>query len=117
MRRREFITLGGAAAAWPLAARAQQPKVARIGALYIGLADGDSFKKELREGLHQLGYVEGKNIAFEFRSADGKLDRLAELAAELVRVKVDVIVPLYVRSALAAKQATSEIRIVIIAAD
>jgi hypothetical protein len=76
MKRREFITLlGGAAAAWPLAARAQQSKVARIGALYIGLADGDSFKKELREGLHQLGYVEGKNIAFEFRSADGKLAR------------------------------------------
>ena len=74
MKRRDFITLvGGAAAAWPFAARAQQSKMARIGALYIGLADGDSFKKELRGGLHQLGYVEGKNIAFEFRSADGKL--------------------------------------------
>ena len=117
MRRRQFITLLGAAAAWAVAARAQQSKVARIGALYIGLADGDSFKKELREGLHQLGYVEGKNIAFEFRSADGKLDRLPELAAELVRLKVDVIVPLYVPSALAAKQATREIPIVIIAAD
>jgi putative ABC transport system substrate-binding protein len=95
MRRREFITLlGGAAAAWPLAARAQQSKVARIGALYIGLADAESFKKELVEGLRQLGYVEGKDIALEFRSADGKLDRLPELAAELVRLKVDVIVPL-----------------------
>ena len=52
MRRREFITLLGGAAGWPLAARAQQSKVARIGALYIGLADGDSFKKELREELH-----------------------------------------------------------------
>jgi putative ABC transport system substrate-binding protein len=61
--------------------------------------------------------VEGKNIAFEFRSADGKLDRLPELAAELVRLKVDVIVPLYVPCALAAKQATREIPIVIIAAD
>src|SRR5262245_28081909 len=112
MGRREFVALlGGAAAAWPLAARAQQSKVARIGALYIGLADGESFKKELREGLHQLGYVEGKNIAFEFRSADGKLDRLPGLAAELVRLKVDVIVPLYVPSALAAKQATREIPI------
>jgi ABC-type uncharacterized transport system substrate-binding protein len=118
MKRRGFITLlGGAAAAWAVAARAQQSKVTRIGALYIGLADGDSFKKELREGLHQLGYVEGKNVAFEFRSADGKLDRLPELAAELVRLKVDVIVPLYVPSALAAKQATREIPIVIIAAD
>jgi putative tryptophan/tyrosine transport system substrate-binding protein len=117
LKRRAFITLLGGAAAWPLRARAQQSKVARIGALYIGLADGESFKKELREGLTQLGYVEGKSIAFEFRSADGKLDRLPELAAELVRLKVDVIVPLYVPSALAAKQATREIPIVIIAAD
>ena len=66
LKRRDFITLlGGAAAAWPLAARAQQAKVARIGALYIGLADAESFKKELREG-RELGYVEGQNIAFEF---------------------------------------------------
>jgi putative ABC transport system substrate-binding protein len=96
----------------------QQPKLmARIGALYIGLADADSFKKELREGLRELGYVEGQNIAFEFRSAEGKLDRLPELASELVRLKVDVIVALYVPSGLAAKQATREIPIVIIAAD
>jgi putative ABC transport system substrate-binding protein len=118
MRRRDFIILlGGATAACPLSARAQQSKVARIGALYIGLADAESFKKELVEGLRQLGYVEGKDIAFEFRSADGRLDRLPELAAELVRLKVDVIVPLYVPSALAAKQATREIPIVMIAAD
>ena len=117
MKRRDFITLLGGAAAWPLAARAQQSKVARTGALYIGLADAESFKKELVEGLRQLGYVEGKDIAFEFRSADGRLDRLPELAAELVRLKVDVIVPLYVPSALAAKQATREIPIVMIAAD
>src|SRR5207247_1542086 len=115
--RRDFITLLGGAAAWPLAARAQQSKMPRIGALYIGLADAESFKKELVEGLRQLGHVEGKNIAFEFRSAEGKLDRLPELAAELVQLKVDVIVPLYVPSALAAKQATREIPIVIIAAD
>jgi ABC-type uncharacterized transport system substrate-binding protein len=118
VRRREFITLVvGAAAAWPVVTRAQQSRVARIGALYIGLADADSFKKELREGLRELGYLEGQNIAFEFRSAEGKLDRLPELAAELVRLKVDVIVALYVPCALAAKQATSEIPIVIIAAD
>src|SRR5262249_27109976 len=116
-RRREFITLLGGAAAWPLAANTQQSRVARIGALYIGLADAESFKKELREGLRELGYAEGQNIAFEFRSAEGKLDRLPELAAELVRLKVDVIVGLYVPSALAAKQATSEIPIVIVAAD
>jgi ABC-type uncharacterized transport system substrate-binding protein len=117
MRRRAFITLLGGGAAWPLAARAQQSKVARIGALYIGLADAESFKNELREGLRELGYIEGQNIAFEFRSAEGKLDRLPELAAELVRLKVDVIVALYVPSALAAKQATSAVPIVIVAAD
>ncbi len=118
MRRREFMALlGGAAATWPLAARAQQSKVARIGVLYIGLADAESFKKELRDGLRELGYVEGQNIAFEFRSAEGKLDRLPELASELVRLKVEVIVALYVPSALAAKQATREIPIVIIAAE
>ena len=89
LKRRTFISLlGGAAAAWLLAARAQPSKVARIGALYIGLADAESFKKELREGLHELGYVEGQNIAFEFRSAEGKLDRLPELASELVSLRL-----------------------------
>jgi putative ABC transport system substrate-binding protein len=75
------------------------------------------FKIELREGLRELGYVEGQNIAFEFRSAKGKLDQLPELASELVRLKVDVIVALYVPCALAAKQATRDIPIVMIAAD
>src|SRR5450759_4310596 len=117
MQRREFITLlGGAAVAWPLAAHGQQSKMARIGALYIGLADAESFKQGLREGLRELGYVEDKNIVFEFRSAEGKLDRLPELAAELVRLKVDVIVALYVPCAL-AKEATRDIPIVVIAAD
>ena len=96
MRRREFITLLGGAAVWPFAARAQQSKVARIGALFIGLADAQSFKKEFQDGMRELGYVEGQNIAYEFRSAEGRLDRLPELAAELVRLKVDVIVALYV---------------------
>ena len=118
MRRREFITLlGGATTAWPLSARAQASKLRRLGALYMGLADAELFKKELREGLRELGYVEGQNIAFEFRSAEGKLDLLPELTSELVRLKVDVIVALYVPSALAAKQATREIPIVMIAAD
>jgi putative ABC transport system substrate-binding protein len=116
--RRKFLALlGGAAVVWPLAARAQPSKVARIGALYIGLADAESFKKELREGLRELGYIEGQNVAFEFRSAEGKLDRLPELASELVRLKVDVIVALYVPCALAAKGATRDIPIVIVAAD
>jgi ABC-type uncharacterized transport system substrate-binding protein len=117
MRRRSFITLLGGAVAWPLAARAQQSKVPQLGALYIGTADAESFKKELREGLRELGYVEEQNIAFEFRSAEGKLDRLPELAAELVRLKVDVIVALYVPPSLAAKQATREIPIVVIVGD
>jgi putative ABC transport system substrate-binding protein len=97
--------------------RAQQSEIRRVGALYIGLADAELFKKELREGLRELGYVEGQNIAFEFRSAEGKLDRLPQLASELVRLKVDVIVALYTPCALAAKQATREIPIVIISAD
>src|SRR5262249_47382747 len=109
--------LGGVAAAWPLGAHSQQPSMARIGALFIGLADAQSFKKEFQEGMRELGYVEGQNIAYEFRSAEGRVDRLPELAAELVRLKVDVIVALYVPCALAAKQATREIPIVIIAAD
>src|SRR5215831_2606483 len=117
MKRRAFITLLGGAAAWPLAAGAEQLKPARVGALYIGLADAESFQKELREGLRDLGYIQGQNITFEFRSAEGKLDRLPALASELVRLKVDVIVALYVPCARAAKQATREIPIVIIAAE
>jgi putative tryptophan/tyrosine transport system substrate-binding protein len=117
MQRREFTMLLGGAAAWPLSARAQQSKIARIGALYIGTADAESFKRELREGLRELGYVEGQNIEFEFRSAEGQLDRLPGLAAELVRLKVDVIVTLYVPPSLAAKQATHEIPIVAIVGD
>jgi putative ABC transport system substrate-binding protein len=117
MRRRDFITLLGGAVAWPLPTRAQQAKMARIGALYIGIADAEAFKTNLREGLRELGYVEGQNIAFEFRSAEEKLDRLPQLAAELVRLKVDVIVALYTPPALAAKQATQDIPIVTIVGD
>ena len=118
MRRREFATLiGSVALTWPLATRAQQSKVARIGALYFGIADAEAFRTGLREGLRDLGYVEGRDIVFEFRSAEGKGERLPELAAELVRLKVDVIVALYVPCALAAKQATRDIPIVILAGD
>jgi len=101
----------------PFAAVAEKSKVPQVGALYIGLADAELFKNELRDGLRELGYVEGKNIAFEFRSAERKLDQLPVLASELVRLKVDVIVALYNPCALAAKQATHEVPIVIIAAD
>src|SRR5512132_1353098 len=118
MRRRVFLgLLGAVATSCPLALYGQQTKIVRIGALYLGNADADSFKTNLREGMRELGYVEGQNIAFEFRSAEGKLDRLPGLAAELVRLKVDVIVALYVPCALAAKQATRDIPIVILAGD
>jgi putative ABC transport system substrate-binding protein len=118
MQRRKFITLlGGAVVSWPLVARAQQTKVYRIGALLIGNAEVNSFRTELQEGLHQAGYVEGRDILFEFRIAEEKLDRLPKLAAELVALRVDVIVALYTPCALAAQQATREIPIVAVSAD
>jgi putative ABC transport system substrate-binding protein len=118
MQRRKFITLfGGAVVSWPLAARAQQTKVYRIGALLIGNAEVNSFRTELQEGLRQAGYVEGRDIQFELRIAEEKLDRLPKLAAELVALKVDVIVALYTPCALAAQQATREIPIVAVSAD
>jgi putative ABC transport system substrate-binding protein len=113
IRRREFLLiLSGAAAAWPVAARAQQPKVPTIGALVIGNISPEEFWRELRQGLRDLGYIEGENIRFEFRSAEGQINRLPELAAELVRLKVDVIVTWFTPTAVAAKQATLEIPIV-----
>ena len=113
MRRREFITLLGGAATWPLAARAQQgKKIPRIGVLWPNPSATFDF---LRQGLKDFGYVEGQNVAFEFRWAEGKLDLLNELAAELVRLKVDVIVTLAPQATLAAKQATQTIPIVFVA--
>jgi putative ABC transport system substrate-binding protein len=118
VRRRDFISLlGGAALAWPAVAHGQKSKVARIGVLYIGTADEEAFKTNIREGLRELGYVKGQNVAFEFRSAEGKLERLPELAAGLVRLKVDVIVTLYVPPSLAAKRATQSIPIVVVVGD
>ena len=115
MTRRQFITLLGGAATWPLAARAQQRRLARIGALVLTIADAESLGRALREGLHELGYTEGQNFTLEFRSADGKADRLPDLAAELVRLPVDVIVATFTPCALAAKQATTTIPIVMAA--
>jgi putative ABC transport system substrate-binding protein len=117
IRRREFIATLGGAAAWSLAARAQQTRVYRVGALVVGNADADSFRKELREELGKSGYVEGQNLLFEFRSAEEKLDLLPKLAAELVALKVDVIVAIYTPCALAAQKATHEIPIVVVAGD
>jgi ABC-type uncharacterized transport system substrate-binding protein len=112
IRRRELIVTLGSAAAWPVAARSQQPKVPTIGALVIGNINPEQFWREFRQGLRDLGYVEGQNIRFEFRSAEGHLERLPELANELVRLKVDIIVTWFTPTAVAAKQATHEIPIV-----
>jgi putative tryptophan/tyrosine transport system substrate-binding protein len=118
MRRRAFIALlGGATAAWPFAARAQQSKVRRIGCLLLGNADAESFRTELRDGLRKLGYIEGQNVNFDFRSAEGNIDLLPKLAAELVTLKLDIIVALYTPCALAAQQATREIPIVVVSGD
>jgi putative tryptophan/tyrosine transport system substrate-binding protein len=116
MKRRDFIALLGSAAAWPLPTHSQH-RIHRIGALVIGNADVPGFQKELRAGLRELGRVEGRDYAIELRSAEGQLGRLPELAAELVRLKVDTIVALYTPCALAAKQATREIPIVLISGD
>src|SRR6202045_1517482 len=110
--RRELVAALGSVAVWPRVARAQQPKVPTIGALVIGNADPEEFWRVFRQGLRDLGYIEGQNIRFAFRSAEGQIDRLPELAAELVRLKVDVIVTWFTPTAVAAKQATREIPIV-----
>jgi putative ABC transport system substrate-binding protein len=116
MRRREFIgLLGGAAVAWPFGAYAQQGKrIRRIGIL---LVDSPEPMGPFREALADLGYVEGKTIKFETRSARGQDTRLSELAAELVRIPVDVIVAVQTPAAHAAKNATRVTPIVIMAGD
>ena len=118
MKRRSFITLVGGAAAWPLAARAQQGgRMRHVGALILGNADADAFRQELREGLSKAGYVEGRNVQLDIRSAQGRLELLPRLAAELVAAKVDVLVALYTPCARAAQQATADIPIVAIVAN
>src|SRR5262249_33371584 len=119
IQRREFISLlGGAAAAWPLVAGAQPKKTYRIGFFGVfSLAEKEARRifDALRTGLRQLGYEEGRNIVIEYRWAEGRYDRLAEFAAELVKLNVDVLVTHSTPGALAAKQATSTIPIVVAA--
>jgi putative tryptophan/tyrosine transport system substrate-binding protein len=116
MRRREFIALLGGAAAWPLAARAQQgERVRRVGALLVGAGNDPAWQvyaAALRRGLIETGFVEGRNLAVEYRWADGQYDRLPSLAADLVRQQVTVIVAGANPSAVAAKAATTTIPIV-----
>jgi putative ABC transport system substrate-binding protein len=117
--RREFITLlGGAAAAWPLAARAQQPgKLPTIGFVVAGTPSSyGPWVAVCVQRLRELGWIEGRTIAFEYRWAEGRTERAAEIAAEFVRLKVDVIVTSATAVIVAAMQATSAIPIVFAAA-
>jgi putative tryptophan/tyrosine transport system substrate-binding protein len=113
MRRRQFITLLGVLAGWPLAVRAQNAKkMPRIGVLWPNPPATFEF---IRGGLRDLGYEESRNIDFEFRWAEGKLEQLPDLAAELVRLQVDIILTLAPPATLAAKHATQKIPIVFVA--
>jgi putative tryptophan/tyrosine transport system substrate-binding protein len=115
MRRREFITLfGGAAATWPLGARAQQSgKIYRLGILEpIPAAQNAANVDSLRKGLRDLGYAEGRNLVIEYRSADGRAERFADLASELIHLNVDVIVTRGTPATRAIQNATGTVPVV-----
>src|SRR5262249_56743744 len=111
MRRRVFITLLGGATAWPFAARGQQSnKVFKIG--FIATGGVPLYTNAFHDALQNLGWIEGKNVVYESRYAENRLDRLPELAAELLRLNIDVIVAGGTTAALAAKRATATVPIV-----
>ena len=114
IRRREFIMLlGGAAAAWPIAARAQQPKLPIVGFIGSGTPANQGLSSSaFAQRLRELGWIEGRTFALEYRWAEGRSERYAEFAAEFVRLKVDVIFTTGTPAAVAAKRATSLIPIV-----
>src|SRR5262249_43616368 len=113
MRRREFITLLGGAAAWPVAARAQQPAVPVIGVLFGGSPTSQSSRlSAIRAGLNAVGFIEGQNVAFEYRWAEGQYDRLPGLAAELAGRRVTVIVAIGNTAARVAQEAIASIPVV-----
>ena len=110
MRRREFVALLGAAAAWPITAGAQQRQLPRIGLLVVNKGSADGIVRSLAE----RGYVDGKTVVIEQRQAEGQLDRLPALARELVSLPVDVIVSVPAAATVAARQATATIPIVMV---
>ena len=113
MRRREFIAGLGSAAVWPLAARAQQGTPPVVGYLNLGMRESSEYLLTgFRKGLNETGFIEGRNVAVEYRFADGAEDRLPELAADLVRRRVAAILASTLSAALVANMATATIPIV-----
>jgi ABC-type uncharacterized transport system substrate-binding protein len=120
IRRREFVILlgGSAAAGWPLAARAQQPdKTPRVGYVRAGTSNNDPYREAFERGMRDLGYVEGRNIAFEFRYYGDDIGSIGSLISDLLRAKVDIIVAGGTPAVRAAQAATQSTPIVMIAAD